>query len=150
MIHPSLLEEKTHDVTSTKSYMIMTRQNPPWNQENPWNSVKNKKENDLPTASQPPVFSASKLFSLIGLSSTSLAVWEASPWKPRSSTALLAVPGNPQRLLLCGGLAPAAEVCWGHPWQLENGGWAVVSGWKMWWCCFFGKRIFLRVKYVAF
>lgn len=92
--------------------------------------TKNKKKHDLPTTSQPPVFSASKLFSLIGVSSTSFAVWEASPWKPRSSTALLAVPGNPQRLLLCGGLAPAAEVCWGHSWQLENGGWAVVSAWR--------------------
>ena len=134
MIHPSLLEEKPHDVTSIKTSYIWL-----WPDKTLPKTktkrileirLKNKKENDLPTTSQPPAFSASKLFSLIGLSSNSFAVWEASPWKPRSSTALLAVPGNPQRLLLCGGLAPAAEVCWGHPWQLENGGWAVVSGWK--------------------
>eukprot|EP00435_Cladocopium_sp_Y103_P068436 s196_g31.t1 len=36
---------------------------------------------------------------------------DASPWSPRVCTALLAVPGRPERLLLCGGLMTAAEVC---------------------------------------
>lgn len=74
MIHPSLLEEKTHDVTSIKTsyFWLWPDKTLPKTKRILEIRLKNKKENDLPTTSQPPAFSASKLFSLIGLSSNSL------------------------------------------------------------------------------
>ena len=51
---------------------------------------------------------------------------QASPWSPRAACALLSVSGRPERLLLCGGLAAAAEVClgtqvWRFRWKLQMG-----------------------------
>ncbi|CAK9093732.1 unnamed protein product [Durusdinium trenchii] len=62
---------------------------------------------------------------------------QASPWSPRAACALLSVSGRPERLLLCGGLAAAAEVCqdlWmsddaGFSWhRLPEPSWAHITG----------------------
>lgn len=62
---------------------------------------------------------------------------QASPWSPGVCSALLAVPGRPERLLLCGGLMTAAEVCqdlWlsddaGFSWhRLPDPSWAHITG----------------------
>ncbi|CAJ1358574.1 unnamed protein product [Effrenium voratum] len=62
---------------------------------------------------------------------------QASPWKPRTSPSLLAVPGRAERLVLSGGMAAAAEVCqdlWisddaGFSWrQLQQPSWAEYTG----------------------
>ena len=59
---------------------------------------------------------------------------QASPWAPRCCPALLGVPGRPDRLLLCGGLMPAAEVCWGNS---VRGGFGFFLFWCLTsWCCF--------------
>ena len=36
---------------------------------------------------------------------------QAAPWSARAAPSLVAMPGRPERLLLAGGLAAAAEVC---------------------------------------
>ena len=109
--------------------------------------TKNKKEHDLPTTSQPPVFSASKLFSLIGvtifhllcrlggitLETSKFHGFIGGTWKS-STSAVVRWIGSGCRSLLG---TPMAT------WERRMGSCFCL---KMWWCCFFGKGAFFRVK----